>query len=157
MDEVHTTNGSSPPMTQVVDVLRDAVAAHAARADQLTEELGAVKRELSNYRKALELIDGTHGAQRAKPGPKPKSQQTGTKIGPERLATIERAVRAYVDEHGDVEFRQLDIREYMDNTITSGVSSFAFKELRDANVLRVARKDGNNQYYRLTRQALAEA
>lgn len=154
-DVTQSPNGSPPAMTQVVDVLRDAIAAHTARRDQLAEELAGVKAELTNYEKALTLLSGEP---RVKPGPKPKALagRTGTRIGSDRLAEIEGSIRDYVNQHGDVEFRQIDIREFTGNTMTSGVSSFAFKELRDRDVLRVARKDGNNLYYRLTRRALAE-
>ena len=152
MDEVQTSpNGSAPPMTQVTDVLRDAIAQRAARVDQLAEELAHVKHELTSYQKALQLIDGTP---RAKPGP--KKSAPSTKIGPERLAEVKSAVLEYVQANGDVEFRQIDIREHMGHTINSGVSSIAFVQLRDADVIRVARKSGVNQYYRVTRQALAE-
>jgi hypothetical protein len=155
MDEVQAMNGTAPAMTQVTDVLRDAIAVRSARYEELAAELAQVKRELANYQKALELIDGTP---RVKPGPKAKAA-AGTKIGPERLAVIEDSIRDYVNQHGDVEFRQMDIREHMGNGgngITSGVSSFAFKSLRDNDVIRLARKDGNNLYYRLTRKALAQ-
>ena len=156
MEEVQTsTNGATAPMTQVTDVLRDAIATRAARRDQLAEELAQVKHELANYEKALTLIDGTPRVKSAKP--KPAGTST-TKIGPGRLAEVKRAVLDYAQANGgDVEFRQIDIREQMGNTITSGLSSLAFAQLREGNVIRVARKDGNNQYYRLTRHALAEA
>jgi hypothetical protein len=158
MDDVQTPslNGTTPAMTQVTDVLRDAIATHSARVDQLAEELAASKRELTNYQKALALLDGS--PRPGKPGRKPAGSSTaGTKIGPERLSEVEQAVRGYVTEHGDVEFRQIDIREYMNNAISSGISSMAFKQLREREVIRAARKDGINTYFRLTRTALAES
>jgi hypothetical protein len=147
-------NGAPPAMAVVVETLRVAIESQAARRDQLATELEQVRRELTKYQKALALIDEAAlppAAPKKKPGPKGPS---GTKISPERVAEIEKVIRDWVAEHGDVRFRQVDIRDAMPS-MTSGVSSFAFAALRDSGVLRIAGQEGNNRYYRLTHPALA--
>ena len=54
------------------------------------------------------------------------------------------------------EFRQVDFRAsgLEGANITSSISSTVFERLRQENVLRIARQDGNHKFYRLTREAL---
>jgi hypothetical protein len=112
--------------------------------------------ELRTYEKALAALTG----EPKKPGrPKAKAatESTAKKVGDERLAAIEQLVREYAEDHE--EFRQVDLRSAYGTlpdggSFTSGMSAIAFEELRQRNVLRVARVDGNSKFYRLTREAL---
>ena len=69
------------------------------------------------------------------------------------LIQIEASIREYAEHHE--EFRQVDIRT-MPNppTTSSGAIATAFEKLRERNVIRLVRKDGNNKIFRLTSAAL---
>jgi hypothetical protein len=52
------------------------------------------------------------------------------------------------------EFRQVDIRTMSGApTDSSSKMATAFERLRQDNVIRFARKDGNNKFYRLTSES----
>jgi hypothetical protein len=168
MDELGAQNGaqtgSVPAMALVTETLQRAVDELAKQRDTLTEQLATVKHELGNYQKALALIEAPP------PGSTPRrgrsslksssggANRSGTRISGDRLAEVETAIREYATEHGgDPEFRQIDIREVMGAGISSGISSIAFAELREREVIRIARKDGNNLYFRMAHAAATEA
>jgi hypothetical protein len=111
--------------------------------------------ELRTYEKALAALTG-EPKKAGRPKTKPV-ESVAKKVGDERLAAIEQLVREYAEDHE--EFRQVDLRSAYGTlpdggTFTSGMSAIVFEELRQRNVLRVARVDGNSKYYRLTREAL---
>lgn len=140
--------------TQFLDELRARVAERRARVDALEAQLQALKPELRRYESALRLLSGEQVDTAIDKPRQSRSKgvktQSGTSIGPERLEAIERAVREYARDHE--EFRQVDVRAVYD--MTSSVSATAFEILRQRNVLRVARVDGNSKFYRLTREAI---
>ena len=172
MDELGAQNGaqtgSTPPaMAIATETIRQAVDELAKQRDTLTEQLAIVKYELGNYQKALALIEAPPppppGSTPSRRGRPPKSSSSGganrngTRISGDRLAEVEAAIREYAAEHGgDPEFRQIDIREMVGAGMTSGVSSLAFAELREREVIRLARKDGNNLYFRMAHGAASE-
>lgn len=87
--------------------------------------------------------------QRAKPGA--KQQAKHSKVGPERMAEIEKLVRIIIRERGEV--RQADVRAQ--SSFSSAVLTAAFRQLKDANVIRLARveRSSGSKYFKLTREA----
>ena len=167
MDELGAQNGaqtgSTPPaMAIATETIRQAVDELAKQRDTLTEQLAIVKYELGNYQKALALLEappppppGLTPRKRGRPSSS-GAERNGTRISGERLAEVEAAIREYADVNGgDPEFRQIDIRERLGG-LTSGMSSLAFAELREREVIRIARKDGNNLYFRMAHAAASE-
>jgi hypothetical protein len=114
--------------------------------------------ELRTYEKALAALTGEpKKAGRPKQGQSGESRTKPSKLSEERIGEIETLVRAYAADHE--EFRQVDLRAAYSQlpsggTMTSGMSALAFEELRQRNVLRVSRIEGNSKFYRLTREAL---
>lgn len=147
-------NGGAPPaavriiasLHELVKDRQTALANHDLVRDQIISEL-------RTYEKALATLQG----ETRKPKPKGQSRPVPAKLSDERLAEIEAIIRAYAADHE--EFRQVDVRSAhgvleSGGTFSSGMSAMAFEELRQRNVIRVARQDGNSKYYRLTREAL---
>jgi hypothetical protein len=133
-------------LRELVDNRQDALMQHDLVRDQIVAEL-------RTYEKALAALQGA--TRKAKP--KGQARTAPSKLSDERLAEIESIVREYATDHE--EFRQVDIRSAhgtlpSGGTLSSGMSALAFEELRQRNVLRVARVEGNSKFYRLTREAL---
>ena len=143
---------------ELVETITARIEPTRRRRDELAAELAATNARLKRYERALGALAEPKDpapTERRKPGPKPK-QGPGprTSIGDERLAQIEAMVRELAAE-GD-EVRQVDVRNRLAG-VNSSTSAIAFEQLRQRNVIRLARQEGNNKYYRLTREALNEA
>ncbi|HEY1437400.1 MAG TPA: hypothetical protein VGG82_07845 [Casimicrobiaceae bacterium] len=114
----------------------------------LRAEIAERKRELARYERALALLEGEPSAPAngsSAPAPARKRAKP-SKLGEERMAKVEAAIHEFAKDHD--EFRQVDIRTVID--VTSGTTAMAFEQLRQAGTIRLARKDGNNKWYRLT-------
>lgn len=141
----------------VVQDLRKRVQKLSTEQVQLKKRLAEITPQLSRYEKALKVmtgepLTGVRGAPKGKRGP-----LGGKAISDEALERIKEDIIRFAEDHE--EFRQVDIRTMPDAHITdSGKLSTAFKVLRedDYNFLRLARKSGNNIYFRLTRAAIQE-
>jgi hypothetical protein len=120
------------------------------RRDAMQAQVAELTAEIKSYEQSARALRGEVGKPGRKPGSKPPGKPYGKSVGDERLAEIERAVRAFAADHE--EFRQIDIRAQLD--IGSSVAATAFETLRQNNVIRLARKQGNNKYFRLTTEAL---
>jgi hypothetical protein len=151
-------NGTTPAADKRA-LARDAL---RAQIEEIREEhtalearLRAITPELRSYEKALALIsdDPADQPKPSKPGPKVKVRAEPSKIGEDRLEVIKQAIRA-IAEHRD-EFRQVDVRER--TGLSSSVTATAFEQLRQDNVIRFARKDGNNKFFRLANTEVTEA
>ena len=129
----------------------------------LKAEIAERERELARYKRALALLEGNGEAPRSVAGQieqprrgRPtgsKSRKTPSRVGPERMAIIEEAIRNYAADHE--EFRQVDIR--MNSQIDkSSVMALAFETLRQQGVIRFARREGSAKFYRLTESARRE-
>lgn len=156
MTEVQATesNGSGPVTAR--DLLAAEIQQLAARRDEMQQEWDEINAQLRQHEKALKVLDGIPlGNPQGKPAKTPTAKDpSGTKVGPERLAKIEAMVRELAGPDGSKEVRQLDIREKLG--VSSSVSAGAFQMLRDRNVIRLARQEGNSRFYRLTREAVRE-
>jgi DNA-binding transcriptional ArsR family regulator len=154
------TNGAVPASKreQIALQLEELIDESRERETVLRAELTEVSGEIKSYEQALTRLRG----QSSTPSPKPRKraatsadQTPGTSVGPERLAKLDAAVRQFARDHE--EFRQIDFRSSpLSEGMSSSVSSTVFEVLRQKNVLRLARRDGNHKYYRLTAEALSE-
>jgi hypothetical protein len=141
--------------------LRTLIAECRARRDEALVEaeviaarVKAIEPELKRYEKALALL-----LDQVPPSPlrgRPRGQRVREKpagLSEERVVEWERAIRAYAEHHE--EFRQVDVRATMTGTVSkSSVAAMACEVLRQRNVIRIARVQGNSKYYRLTREAM---
>jgi len=140
--------------TRIVSQLRELVAERAAALNVIEEQRQAILVELRTYEKALSaLLDEPLPRARTKrPVEAPRAR---TRVGPERLERIREAVLAYAEDHE--EFRQVDIRASVPGDLArSSTMASAFETLRQQNVIRFARQDGVNKYFRLTRTGLRD-
>jgi hypothetical protein len=111
------------------------------------------------YEGLLTRLTGTY----TKPGPRGPRPPGGERvravpanIGAERVAEIKQMILDYAADHE--EFRQVDVRTLPTPSgwrFTSSISANAFEQLRQENFLRIGRVNGNQKFYRLTREALA--
>jgi hypothetical protein len=138
----------------LVDDRQTALAQHDLIRNQLTTELRQAE-------KALAAFQGEPRKAGRPKQPSEPGQARPKGLSDERLVEIEAVIREYAQEHE--EFRQVDVRSAYGTlpsgaSFTSGMAAIAFERLRQEpyNVLRFARKDGNNKYFRLTaREAVA--
>ena len=131
------------------------------RVARLEPELVEARAKLKRYedtRKRLvgePLINHPGARRRGRPPAGERGDRPAHTFKPEKLAEIGAFVREYAEHHE--EFRQVDIRSAPGSPIVdSGKLSTAFEALRQANVIRLARQDGNSKVYRLTRSAINE-
>jgi hypothetical protein len=111
--------------------------------------LGQVGDERRRFEKALAVLKNE-----AKPKPKmPKSHTPEGRVrgvSDVTAATILECIREITAEQD--EFRQVDVRTRLN--MSSGRTALAFERLRQDGLIRFARREGINKYYRLTEEAL---
>lgn len=129
--------------------------------DQMVQELREAIRHtratLGRYEKALAALEEDtptptpRNSGRA-PGRPRKSEGTRRKrgISEEKLRAIATAIYRYAEDHE--EFRQVDIRGLCD--MNSATAALAFEALRQRNMIRLARVEGVNKWFRLTREVV---
>lgn len=151
-------NGDAPvpQVESIASQLRELVTDSQIQLAKHDEKRDKLVSELRTYEKALAALTG--GGKPARPKNQGESRTKPSKLSEERIGEIEALVREYATDHE--EFRQVDLRAAYSQlpsggTMTSGMSALAFEELRQRNVLRVARIEGNSKFYRLTREALS--
>lgn len=145
---------------QLLDQARASAAALSERRAVLVAELAEIDGELKAFHRAAAALDPTP------PEPRPDDAKTParvranpSRIGPERMAMIERVVRELANADPNGEVAQVDVRKQLG--LGSSVMTNAFKQLRDANVIRFARverlgRGAGTKRYKLTRPALRE-
>jgi hypothetical protein len=156
------TNGAGTMSVRdrVAAELRAAIDELTAQEDVLAEQLAALKAEKHDLERSLRPLTGEPAPgpkRRAAKGEKP-ARATGTRVGPEKMARFEAAAREM--GAGDAEFRQIDVLRHMGIGANSGMATYAFEQLREAGVIRLARQQrgpGGGKFFRLTRPALREA
>lgn len=146
---------SMPDAEKIVSDLRALIADRERQRDELLARIEVVTSELKAYEKSLAplIVDPM-----AKPGPKKKQKKEDgaankSVVGAERMAEYEAVIISMGQELG--EFRPTDFRER--TGVRSGVATNVFHALRERNVIRFARAEGNSRYFRLTRPAEREA
>jgi hypothetical protein len=124
---------------------------HAAIAAQVAGAAEQVKR----WEKVVRDLDPEPPA--SKPAKAP-AKAPPSRMGPARLGRIVAVIRDLAGPDGENEFRQVDVRNAIeDPTITSGITTNAFRQLRDDQVIRFTHKEGINQFFALTRKEIAKA
>jgi hypothetical protein len=154
-----TTEGRQP-MDDVISSLRTAVVALETRRDELREQANKADVEFKRAERALKTLLG----QPSGLGRKPNSERSRVRPVPsglseERIAEVKVAILRFVRERDVEEFRQVDIRSMAgvsDAVGRSNVMANGFRILREEGFLRLSRQDGNNKWFRLTREALAQ-
>jgi septation ring formation regulator EzrA len=165
MPEVHErvaeTNGLAQTFVdQEVARIQAQLDGQEGRAQALRAELRELDELTKRYEKAIRDLRGDYPRMGRKPS-KPatssgeKVRPVQSKVGPEAMAKIEEAIRAYAEDHE--EFRQVDIRATLTGALAhSSKMAVAFEQLRQANVIRLARQEGIQKFFRLTRETLNE-
>lgn len=139
--------------TPAVAGLRSEMAVLAAKRDQLEAALNLILPELRKYEKAIAILEGTPLGAGGKPTkPKASTDKRGTAVGDERMKQIKQAILTYAEDHE--EFRQVDLRSI--TGLSSSIMATVFETLRQENVVRFARQQGNNKYFRLTNEQIAK-
>ena len=119
----------------------------------LRAEIALRKNEIARFEAALALLvpPEPNGDQPKRGRPKGSTNKPKPKgIGTEKLEIIEKAIRAFAEDHD--EFRQVDIR--MNSSIDkSSTMALAFEQLRQQGMIRFARREGIQKFYRLTESA----
>lgn len=154
-------NGSVAEEERIIVELRASIEIRRARVTELRSEIDEIMPSLKRYERALQLLTGEEPVHKGPGRPasagkskyKPIAEQVaaGKGISEERLAAIMEAVYKLAEDRD--EFRQVDVRTMLD--IPSNVASLGFEALRQKGEIRLARAEGNNKWYRLTREALA--
>jgi hypothetical protein len=129
---------------------------------QIDGQLAGLQKLVERKRKYEGLLNRLTGGYK-KPGPTGPRGPDGSRvravpagIGAERVAEIKQMILDYAADHE--EFRQVDVRTLPTPSgwrFTSSISANAFEQLRQENFLRIGRVNGNQKFYRLTREALA--
>lgn len=131
-----------------------------AQRELLRTELDSVSADIKAFEQSLARLRGepliNHPGAKRGPGRPPKKQEShGTGISEERLGQVRDAILRYAVDHE--EFTQVEIRTLPDAPLAnSGSTAAAFEKLRQAGVIRFARKDGNRKFFRLTSESLRE-
>jgi hypothetical protein len=142
------------PLKARVDELHARRDALVAQREELTSQIDEVTHEAKRYEKAMAVINGEPLRKRSEPIGEPTQgakRKGGTRISDERLAVIEGVIRRLAAESDD--FTQVAVRTQTGDG--SGPMAIAFEILRQRNVIRFVRRDGNTKVFRLTREALA--
>lgn len=157
-----STNGNgahraSTPREQLLADVRAQAGALTERREYLRAELAELDADLRAYAKAIVALDPeSPAAGDGSPAPRRGRSRRRAGVGPERLAEIEAAFRAVADRNGG-EARQVDVCDA--TGYSSSIMTSAFDQLREGNVIRLARVAknpggrGRSKYYRLTRPA----
>jgi DNA-binding transcriptional ArsR family regulator len=162
MTEVMTDvaeNGVAPASARerIAHDLEEEIAQLLRRERQLELELAEVKSDRRTFEQSLMRLRGEPLVKHPGKG-RPKSllvRPNPSKVGPEPLAEIEQVIRDFAADHD--EFRQVDIRSRMTGGFAnSSKMSSAFEQLRQEGVIRFARRDGIQKFYRLTATSLRE-
>ena len=147
--------------------LRKRVDALQAQRDELQAPDRLITPHLRRYEKAILALEGQPinkhqprvatddgddppslvGPRRGRP---PGKAKAGKGISDERLAILERSVRQIAEDQDDV--TQVLVRAA--TGLDSSVTAVGFEVLRQRNVIRLVRQDGNRKVFRLTREAL---
>lgn len=123
------------------------------RRAALATEIAEIDSEIKSFRQAAQRLRGEPLVKQpaAKRGPR-GPYKGGKTAGGELIKRVRDAVLLFARDHD--EFRQIDIRSLPDANLKSSQTAVAFEQLRQDGVLRFARKDGNNKYFRLTSEGL---
>jgi hypothetical protein len=172
LTEADANGHPEPPDPDVlIRQLESYVRAKEMELHLLAERSDAIRTEMKRYAAALRALTGEPKS----PGPKSarvgsgvkfastrlesgeivRTRSGGTrntsKIGPEMYDAI-KGKTLEIASHME-EFRQIDVRSAMGGSAgKSSTMSLAFERMRQENIIRFARQDGIQKYFRLTRE-----
>jgi DNA-binding transcriptional ArsR family regulator len=118
----------------------------------LKAEIARKRRELNRYETALAMLEEQENQPVERPVKPKKQKQYPKRISEEKLTDLRKVILNIAQDKD--EFRQIDVRSV--TNISSSAAATGFEQLRQEGMIRLARKDGNNKYYRLTSEALRE-
>ena len=145
----------APELSPAIAGLRSEMEALDRERAHYQAKLDLIAPTLKKYERAIAILEGsTPGPGRPAKVVKSPVRARPAGIGPERLERTKEAILGYAADHE--EFRQVDIRTI--TGFTSSNTATAFENLRQEpyNLIRFARQEGINKWYRLTREALSE-
>jgi hypothetical protein len=160
----HGSNGHAAvdPDDAATAPLRERLAALTAQRDELQVQMDEITPQVRRYEKAILALEGKplgnpqgpRNRDRDDLDSPPQRQGKGRRppISEARVDEIEAAVRQIASERDDV--TQVQVRSVTGHN--SSITALAFEVLRQRNVLRLARRQGNLKVYRLTHEAMAQ-
>lgn len=154
----HGTNGTVPLTARekiAVEIEVEIERCEQRRAErehrraEIASQIAEIDNEIKAFRQAAQRLRGEPLISKpaTKRGPRGPYKSERSANG-ELTARIRSAVMLFARDHD--EFRQIDIRSMPGAELKSSQTAIAFEQLRQDGVLRLARKEGNNKYYRLT-------
>jgi hypothetical protein len=154
------TSEGRTPMDEVISNLRIAVAQLESDRDRLRSELAEAENEFKRADRALKSLLGEplSNAGRKPNGERERVRSVPSGIGEERMQELRDTILRFVNEHDAEEFRQVDIRSQPGISpamMRSNVMANGFRILREEGFMRLSRQEGNNKWFRLTRETLA--
>jgi predicted transcriptional regulator len=154
-------NGAAPASARerIAGELESEIAGLLRRERQLELELAEIKTDRKTFEQSLLRLRGEPLIKHSGRGRPPKAGEsvrtTPARVGPEAIAEIEAMIRRFAADHD--EFRQVDIRGTTSGPMSnSSKMATAFEQLRQDGVIRLARKDGNQKWFRLTESSRRE-
>lgn len=163
-----TPNGHPPAADSFeAKLIHDLDGAIRERRDQALAqeaEVEAAKAKLAETNAVLKRYEDTRRRLLGEPKPESVKRRSRARVSEdaprmrvaaERMAEIEAFVLAYAADHE--EFRQIDVRSAPGSPISnSSAATTAFEQLRQDGIIRFARKEGNNKWFRLTAAGAAK-
>lgn len=161
-------NGSGPALDLEHVLDDDAVFLELARRrlevvrierDELVGKLATVSDRVKRYEKTVRDLDPDYEspgvARRGRPPKGDPVRATPSRVGPDRMERVEAAFRRLAEGGDEIDVRQIDVTK--ETGLSSAVMAPAFRQLRDAGVIRFAGEKkgrGGGKFFRLTREAL---
>jgi hypothetical protein len=172
LTEADANGHPEPPDPDVmIRQLQSYVHAKETELQLLAERSDAIRGEMKRYAAALRALTGeakSPGAKKVGSGVKfastrlesgeiVRTRSGGTrntsKIGPEMYDAIKSKTLEIAADNE--EFRQIDVRTALGGSAgKSSTMSLAFERMRQENIIRFARQDGIQKYFRLTREQI---
>jgi hypothetical protein len=155
------TNGVAPASARerIAAELEQEIAALLQRERALELELAEVKTDRKSFEQSLMRLRGEPLIKH--PGRRSRSElvrPVQSKVGDEAIAQITATIHEFLERSDSDEFRQVDIRGMLNGRLAnSSRMATAFEQLRQDGVIRFARKEGIQKFFRLTEAARREA
>jgi hypothetical protein len=169
LTEADANGHPEPPDPDVmIRQLQSYVRAKELELQVLAERSDSIRAEMKRYAGALRALTGEPGPKKVGSGVKfastrlesgeiVRTRSGGTrstsKIGPEMYESIKSKTLEIAADNE--EFRQIDVRTALGGAAgKSSTMSLAFERMRQENIIRFARQDGIQKYFRLTREQI---
>jgi len=148
---------------RIIAELQDELKVLEPQLEEVRTTLATLESEVRRIQRAVKVLKGEPlGNPQGRRGPRGSYDKTGSNaayteestgkrrtIGEGKVNAIQAIIMQMVQEESD-EFRQVDVRARAKD-LTSSSTALAFEVLRQRGVIRFARQEGLNKWYRLTR------